>query len=217
MVEMMPPTIAKLSIRGIGVLIALAIITTLAVALVVQSVRLDGLKIWPFEITGWKPRAEQLSGELAAIATAEALADQLARDQKQRVESEYADLSERIDHDVQTNLGGALVAVDHFISRGGVDDGMRGEALGCPPGTSTPASDSKGARNLVGAGGTPQLDAARPTPRKTAELKKVVGVFADDVLICTINTAKAEAAHDWAVGVNEANAQNIQPNPKGDQ
>jgi hypothetical protein len=46
-----------------------AIIAALALLLVVQTVRIEGFKVWPIEVQGWKARAlsaEQTSVEAAA-------------------------------------------------------------------------------------------------------------------------------------------------------
>lgn len=206
---MTPPDIAKLSLRGIGVVIALAIITALATALAVQTIRLDGLKLWPFEITGWKPRAERLQGDLARVTAAQALADEAARMAKRKAEADYAALKERTDDDVQENLGDGLVAAADFISRGGVSGGMWAKAGNCPSGGAIAAAGGGRAGHPAGAGDVSQLDAAVPAPAPDpATLRQVVGVFADDVRVCTVNTAKAQAAHDWAVGVDAMNRQN---------
>ena len=45
-------------------------------------------------------------------------------------------------------------------------------------------------------------------PTDPAQMRQVVGVFADDVRTCTVNTVKAQAAHDWAVGIAAINRQN---------
>lgn len=194
--------IAKLSLRGIGVLIVMAIITALAVAVAWQTVRIDGLRLWPFSIEGLAAKTDRLQGENARLITVQGLAAQDHADAKAEAERDLAHKAKETDNVASAKMEPWLAAADRHIDANRV----RGQTVGCPSGQAFAAANDHRAGDFVGAGGTAQLDATRPAPTIPAGLNQQVAVLASDVRICTVNTIKAEAAHDWAKAITAPSA-----------
>jgi hypothetical protein len=167
---------------------------TIAVALAiaaVQTVRLEGFKVWPVTIEGWKPKAERYEATIEQVRIAQDVAAEKARLARLEQEARYRALAERIDDDAKQDMGRNTDAAERFIAAGGYGRCVRTEAnRSAGSGTGTSA-ESNSAVDPVGAGGAPELDGTA-----------LIGVTADDVRICTANTVKAEAAKTWAEGVN---------------
>ena len=158
----------------------------------VQTVRLEGLNVWPVSVEGWKPKAKRYEGTIRDVRNAQDLAAEKARLARLEQEARYRALAERIDDNAQRGNRMALDAAERFIAAGGYrcTGGVRRRA-NRGPGSGTGASaESNRPVDPERAGGAPELDGA-----------EVVGVTADDVRICTVNTIKAEAAKAWAEGV----------------
>lgn len=186
--------IAKLSLRGIGVLIVMAIITALAVAVAVQTVRIDGLRLWPFAIEGLAAKIERLNGDNAALNAGQAMSELAHADAKAAEERDLAQKAKETDNVASAKMEPWLAAADRHIDANRV----RGAAVGGLACQTLAAAANHGAGDFVGAGGAPQLDGTRPAPTIPAGLNQQVAVLASDVRTCTVNTIKAEAAHDWA-------------------
>lgn len=173
-----------------------ALVLAIAAFGAVQTIRLEGLKVWPLSIEGWKPKAEARQAQIDAMLEAQALAAEVARARRLERESQYRDIAERIDENAQAELEGSLRAADRFIAAGGV----RAEAnrsVRCSTGTS--AEDHR-AEDPAGTRRAPQLDAAETAPLEEqagqaarAAQDDFVLVSTADVRICTVNTVKAEA------------------------
>ena len=182
---MIPPSIAALASR-IG-LTGLAIAILLAL-LAVQTVRIEGFRMWPLSIDGWKARA--LTAEQTIRDIEKAQADALARAElaKAKAEADYRNLAERIDDETEQARESAMDAAERFIAANRV----RCEATGRAAGGPAPAAEDRGARDGDAAGGAPELD------------EGFVAVEAADVRICTANTLQAEAAREWALEMEAA-------------
>ena len=154
----------------IGIVIAI-----LAALLVLQTVRLEGFKIWPFSFEGWKPMAQ-------SYAKASKEAKKLAKEEREKQEQKFKDKSERIDRE----LADAKASVDDAVS----DYTATHRVRACP--SSRPAvatAESGGAESSNGPGGTPEL---------------VDGVVVNerDIAVCTTNTLRLEAARKWGLELN---------------
>jgi hypothetical protein len=175
----MPPRLAAFASR-IGLTgLAIAVLLTL---LAVQTVRLEGFKLWPILHEGWKPKAERYARDLANVKAAQQLALERAQAAKLKAEADYRNLAERIDDDAEQARAGALDDAERFIAANRVRCQAAGRA---GSGTVAAASDHS-AGDGQGSGQASELDDA-------------VAVKADDVRICTANTLQAEAARAWAL------------------
>ena len=161
--------------------------TALAVALgllVVQTVRIEGLHVWPISVTGWKARALDAERTIADIEKAqdEALAAAVvARDQ---AEADYRNLAERIDRNAEDARQDAMADAERYIAAHRV----RCPAIGGPAGGTAPAAEGHRARDGEDTGAATELDAAG-----------LVAVSEEDIRICTVNTMRAEAGRAWAL------------------
>ena len=180
-----------------------ALVLAIGVFGAVQTVRLEGLKVWPLSIEGWKPKAEARQAQIDAMLLAQLLAAEEAKAARLAKESQYRDIAERIDEDAKTELDGSLRAADRFIAAGG----MRAEAgrsVRCSTGTA--AGDHR-AEDPAGTRRAPQLDAApsaQPDTIAQPQPEGLVLISPADVRICTVNTVKAEAGHELATQLQEA-------------
>jgi len=163
-----------------------AIIAGLCALLAVQTVRIEGLSIWPVKVEGWKPRAIRLQGDIDAVRTAQAEAAQKALEARLAAEQAYRDKAKEADRNEAETRNAALDAADRYIAANRVR---------CP----TPASSSGGtvaaaqggsAEGVIGSGAGAVMDDR-------------VAVTADDIRICTANTTRLIAARDWALGLGE--------------
>lgn len=172
---------ATITLRGIwAALIALAFAIALAL-LAVQTVRLEGLKIWPLHIEGWKPKAERLQGELDRIKAAQLVAQQKAIAAKAKAEADYRDLAGRIDTDAKQAHDSAMADAERYIAAHRV----RGQAAGSSAGRTVTAAEDHSASGGQSPGAAPVVDEVAVSP--------------DDVRICTTNTIQAETARQWAI------------------
>jgi hypothetical protein len=136
---------------------------------------------------GWKPRAERLARDLDNVKAAQAIALERAEAARARTEAKYLKLAGRIDNEAHNARVDALADAERWIA----GHRVRCEAIGGAAGsTLTAAADrgSGGGQSLPGAG----------------ELDTAVAVSADDVRACTLNTIQANAARDWALGLEAA-------------
>jgi len=181
---------ARLGLSELAIAVLLAL-------LAVQTVRLEGFKLWPLSLEGWKPRALAAEKTVADIAIAQQLANERASAARQAKEEQYREIAERIDDNAKEQLDDAMAAAERFIAAGGVrtqaDRSQRGRAGACGP--------RDGAGRAEAAGRAPELDAAAPEP---VIPEGFVLVPAGDVRICTTNTVKAEAGRDLALQLEAA-------------
>ncbi len=188
----------------------LALIGALVLAIGVfgagQTIRLEGLKVWPLSIEGWKPKAERLQAQIDAMTLAQLLAAEEAEAARLAQEQRYRDIAERIEDNAQADLDGSLRAADDFIAAGG----MRAEAGRSAPCRAGTAAGDHRAEDPAGPRRAPQLDAATGAqPDAGARLEPAEGlvlISPADVRICTVNTVKAEAGHQLATQLQEASA-----------
>lgn len=167
---------SRLGLTGLAIAVLIAL-------LAIQTVRLEGFKLWPIDIEGARPKAERLQGVIDDIDKAQEAALKAAQEAKERAEREYRDLAERIDDDAEEARQGNLDAAERFIAVNRVRcEGNRGDG-----GRAVAAAGDNGTRDGEGASPAPELDAG------------LVAVPDSDVRICTVNTLQAEAARAWAL------------------
>ncbi len=166
---------ARVGLTGLAIAI-------LVVLLIVQTVRLEGLKVWPINIEGAGPKAERLQRTIDEIDRAQDDALAAAELAKARAEADYRNLAERIDDEALEAHADARTDAERYIAANRVrcptDRGTGG-------GTTTAPGDS-GAGSSTGAGSAPVMDAG-------------VLVSEEDIFICTVNTVQAEEAREWAL------------------
>lgn len=195
----MPPRLTEFAAR-IG-LTGLAI-AVLLVLLAVQTVRLEGFKVWPLSLQGWKPRAEAAEKTIADIAAAQVLAGDKAKAARIAQEDRYRGIAGRIDDNAQADIGNEMDGAERFIAAGGVrPEGNRG--LGGRIGTACP---SDGARPAETAGRPAELDDTEAGAAAPVIGDGLVLVLAEDVRICTTNTIKAEAGRAFALEIEAASS-----------
>lgn len=189
----------RLAIKGVWVAVAALAFTALLSMLVAQTIRLEGFKLWPLSLDGWKSRAMAAEATIAEIAREQALAGEIATAKRIGKEAQYRGIAERIDDNAQDQLVAADAAAERFIAAGGV----RPQAAGCPRSTAGTGTEDRDTGNPQGAGQAAQLDAAE-TGGDFGLPEGYVIVPADDVRICTANTIKAEAGRALAIELERA-------------
>lgn len=165
--------------------LTLGVIAIFAIIAVVQTVRIEGFKVWPVQIEGYKAKAERLEADLRNVRAAQELAKAKARQARLEQEARYRALAEKVDDNARKELDEARRIAERFIAAGGVRPKTAGgDGIGAGAGP-----QGRSASDPQGAGAEAILD------------EGTVAVTAEDVLICTTNTIKAEAAREWALGV----------------
>lgn len=158
------------------------VIAALLALLAIQTVRLEGLRVWPASIEGARPKAARLQRTIDEIEAAQKQALRAAQEAVERAEREYAAMAERIDDDAEKAREGAMGDAERFIAAHRVQcPTNRGSGSGTAP---TPSGDGAGRGESPGP--APIVDDA-------------VAVTASDVRICTDNTVRLEAAREWAL------------------
>lgn len=202
------PTI-RIAVNAIWLALLGALFLMIAGFGAVQTIRLEGLKVWPVSFTGWIETAEDRQRTIDDLIEAQAAAKAAALAERLKTEERYRAIARRIDDDAQNEIDAALRAADRFIAAGGLrseDD----QSQRCAAGTG--AGDHR-AEDPDRSGRTPQLDAEgadRLAQRDegTGERERpgdgFVLVSAADVRICTVNTVKAEAGHQLATRLETA-------------
>lgn len=180
------------------------ILVVLAITAIVQTVRLEGFKLWPISIEGASPRAERLEDEIGAMIRDQHAAELLAKAQKDAQEAAYAAIAKGVDDAFEEGIGAELAAAARFVAANRV----RCPAVGSSTGAAAAPARDHGARGGDARGGAAELDATDPAVDPDADW---VAVRADDVRICTVNTLQAEAARAWAVAIEAESRSPGQP------
>lgn len=184
---------------GVGGLV----IALLMAALAIQTIRLEGLRIWPVSVTGWKEKAIDRQLVIDQLIEAQTIATERAEQARQAQADTYRDIAERIDDNAQDSLGSAMDAADRFIAAGG----MRAEATGHPARCPASPAGNHRAEDTEGTGSPAQLDAPDLGEGPAAgRAEGLVLVSPADIRICTENTVKAEAGRDLALQLEAESA-----------
>ena len=177
---MIPPRLAAFASR-IG-LTGLAIAILIAL-LAVQTIRLEGMNLWPISIEGARPKAERLERTVAEIDTKMKQARDLWEAAIKAHEDHYRNLAQEADDNAEQALSTAMDAAERHIAANRVRcPGNRGSV-------ERPAANPEGGSAGGGDG-----------PGAAAEL---VAVTPDDVRICTTNTIRLEAAREWGLNLGD--------------
>lgn len=195
----------KVALKGAWLAVIAAVVVAALAFGAVQTVRIEGFKLWPFEVTGWKPLAIERQTTIDSMFTAQQLAEAKAEAARIAKEAVYRDIAKRIDDNAKESLDAALAAADRFIAAGGVRP-PADRSSPCRAGTA--AGDYRAA-DPDRTGRAAQLDApgsgagnAGPTDRGPAAGFALVS--AEDIRICTRNTVKAEAGRALALQLEAA-------------
>lgn len=167
---------------------------------IVQTVRLEGLHVWPISIVGWIRTAEDRRATIDRMIAAQVVAADNARKARLEQEALYRSIAERIDDNANAQLRDELAVAERFIAAGGV----RAEAPRCEGGDAGTGASDRRAGRTEGAGSATDLDDAGGASGRPDPGDGHVRVPAEDVRICTINTIKAEAARSFVLELEAA-------------
>jgi hypothetical protein len=144
----------------------------------VFKVQIEGFKLWPIHVVGWREENKTLRLDLDTIKNGQALAKAKAAKARRETEAKYRDIAERNERAHKIELEKARAATDSFVAR----NRLRIKAAqGVSSGAPAPAEGD-------GAG-------LSGHPADTAEL---VAVPESDVRIAAENYTYAKKAYDWA-------------------
>lgn len=169
---------ARLGLSGL-------IIAALLAALVVQTIRIEGLKVWPLSIDGWKPLAIERGETIENIRKAQQVAADKARLARLEQEAIYREEARKADAREHAIREEALDLAERYIAANRV----RPEAYRGPPSGAGSSPESGSPESDNGPRGAPELD------------EGLVAVTAEDVRICTRNTARLIAGREWGLGL----------------
>lgn len=135
-----------------------AIAVALLLATAVQTVRLEGLSIWPVSIEGWKPKAERLAQERdderaahqqtkRTYVDAQRAAAELEAARLARVRSEQQEITDEVAADYRARLAAARTDYERLR------DALARAGAGSAPGDEPVPAASDAARRSVEAAG----------------------------------------------------------------
>lgn len=154
--------------------IAIAAITFGAV----QTVRIEGLRIWPLKIEGYAAANARLTAEKAAYIAAQREAEAKAIAAKLAQEAKDEQRRKTADEHLKQDLADDRRRTDDYARR------MRYQApRSAPSGTDLPSGTE-----------APQV------ADRSSDVAELVGITRTDLEICTVNSRRLLNAHDWAVG-----------------
>lgn len=169
----------QVTLRGIWAALCVAAFALVIALLALQTARIEGFKVWPISVEGWKPKAERLAATIDQMESASIA----ARDAQQAIntaeETRTRQLAERIDNEQARNQAIARDAVDNYIAANRVRSPDRGIACATP----APASDT-------------DTGILEGVPADT-----LVYVSDSDVRACSAAVIYAVGAHDWVAGL----------------
>jgi len=182
---------ATVTLKGIYAALIAAAFALVLVLLAVQTVRLEGFKIWPIEYEGCIARSERLQTDLNNVKAAQIVASERAQTAKEKAERQYQDLAEKTDEELEQVRDSAMDAAERYIAAHRVYP----EAVDRPSGGTTAAPEDFSAGSSDGSGAAPVLAS-----------REFVTVEPDDIRVCTENTIRLEAVREWALGlIDEGN------------
>lgn len=167
----------RIGLTGLAIAILIAL-------LVVQTVRLEGFKMWPIRIEGALPKVTRLERTIDDIDKAQGLALAKAKAEKARVEQDYRNLAERINDDTADATDAAMDLADRYIANNRVR---------CPANRSA----SSGTVAAAGDSDTEFLEYLSADP--------VVSISDADLRACVGDATYAVGAYRWAQGLKETN------------
>lgn len=171
----------SLTLKGIWLAIVAIAFAVLLILLAVQTVRLEGFKIWPLSYEGALPKIKRYE---TAFAEIERKTVETTAKWKQAIEAkeqDYRNKAQEADDNAEEALSGAMAAAERHIANNRVQ---------CPAnrgGVNGPAASASG--GSAGGGDGPGRDA------------ELVAVTPDDIRICTTNSVRLQAVRDWALSL----------------
>lgn len=155
-----------------------------------------------FAVQTWRlDRAQRdnstLTATIAQIEAAQKHAADKARLARLEQEARYQALAQRTDEHAEQAQADAMVAARDFIARNRVQCAAAGSAAG----RSGTSADSGGPQSADRSGAAAQLDAVSD---HIVGVTDMIAVLESDVLICTENTVRLEAAREWAAKLDPA-------------
>lgn len=159
----------------IGAIIAGVCAGLFFIGLATQTIRIEGLKLWPISVTGFKDDVKTLRMDLDLIKTAQEMARLKAEEAKAKIEAQYRAQAERTDNEYQEQLADANARADAYARR------MRVKAPSRGTGKTTAAPESNGPESFDGPGEDAFVAVSRPDFDTLVE-----------------NTLRLQKAHEWA-------------------
>jgi hypothetical protein len=178
---------ATVAVKGIYAALIALVFAVLFFGFCTQTVRLEGFKLWPFHMEGWKPMAIRQQDEIARIKAAQKSAAEAAKRARLAQEALYNKLAEEADAKLEAMRRDAQNAAERYIAAHRLPRPAHRPSSG--PGT---AGKGDSAQGSDGPGEAPELDA------------DIVSVSADDIRICTANTSRLIAVRQWALALPKA-------------
>lgn len=180
---MIPATVTFKGIWAALIAFAFAILFAL---LVVQTVRLEGFKIWPVSIEGCIARSERLRADLDKVKASQKEASRKQAEVIAKKQAEYDQLAKKAQTNEQKIHDLSRALTDSYASNAA--HRLRPEALGGSPGGSRVASED----NNSGVSETVPEDA-------------LVAISIADLHTCSDNSVYALTAYEWARELAYAN------------
>jgi hypothetical protein len=175
---------AKYTLKGIWLALVGLVLVVIVGFAVVQTVRLEGFKFWPFETEGALAKIDRLELEIKALIDGQEDAREAQQAVNDAAEKIYTEVAEKIDVEHDHAQDEARSAADRYIA----DNRLRCPADRGASGRTAPAAPGNGA-------GVPQ---SVPAPA-------LVAVSDADVRACTAAATYALKAHEWATALEATN------------
>ena len=200
----LPPwTSARIAISGLRAAIVGAAFILLLGAFAVQTVRLEGLKVWPFEVTGWIAKAKAREAERDAERTAhQTTKDEYRAAQAQAALLEAARLKrvrqqqEEITNAIEKDYRGQLADLGARAERLRTQLRARAEPAGPPAGErGAPLRNTAGRAD--GATGDHRLSSAGGEPARIGPLHRTAEEQLERDIVATQQALQLDALIDW--------------------
>ena len=194
---------ARIAVKGIwAAAIAAVVIASLGFG-VVQTVRLEGLKVGPLSIEGALPKVDRLKGDLANVRKAQKVAKKEAERQRVFWQDHYRNRAQEADLANATETQPRAVDdADRYIAANRVQPCS---ARGVGERAGAPASDRRAGRGDRSSG-LPIVDDRPALPADEHLLPGFVTVTETDVRICSQNTARMLDVASWATTLERESA-----------
>ncbi|MGX7895448.1 hypothetical protein [Tsuneonella sp. HG222] len=167
----------------IGFIAASILAALLFVGFATQTIRIEGLSVWPFKIVGFKEEIRTIRLDLDSIKRAQETAALKAKQAKAEAEAEYRKKAEITDAKYKAELADARSRAARYADANRVRRQANG---GSPGGPAAPG----GSDAPEGADGR-------------SEDAELVAVSREDFDILNENTIRLQQAHEWALGLNQ--------------
>ena len=193
---------AQLAIKGAWAAAIAALFLLVLAGLAVQTVRLEGLKVWPISITGWIQTAKAREGERDAERTAHAKTKADYRDAQveaerqetariERVRTQQKEITDAIESDYLARVADLGARADRLRAQ----LRPRTDIVGAPPGEqSAPLRDSAGRTDE--AAGDSRLPAGRGEP-VASQFGRTPEEQLERDIVATQQALQLDALIDW--------------------